>query len=52
MTDETYIQLMDLMKTRDPIVNKASESLADRDTNSVISKEGKDTVRTKSSRKI
>ncbi|RNA24872.1 leucine-rich repeat-containing 71-like isoform X6, partial [Brachionus plicatilis] len=43
ITDENYIKLMDLMKTRDPIANKTTESLADRDTNSVISKDGKDT---------
>ncbi|CAF0714616.1 unnamed protein product [Brachionus calyciflorus] len=49
-TDENFIKLMDLMRTRDPIANKASESLADRDTSSVISKEGRETTRSKSSK--
>ena len=40
---------MDLMKTRDPIANKATESLGERETSSVLSKEGRD-VRSKSSR--
>lgn len=51
LTDENYLKLMDLMKLRNPIAHKTSESIPDRDSNSVMSRDGKDTMRTKSSRK-